>query len=190
MTPRTARPLTRCRRSSARLQFDGGRAQEFLADLAINFLGPCALVCACVNSSQKRYCSTYTNPTCRWSLRAQKCNPTCPTPATGPSSTHSEPGNTSRQIHKIHTVKHVPIAPLARVLGGSTLKSGPRAPPLPHTRRAAPTPEHRGRQLVLEEPAREEELLEAGAGCCPSRAAAPPNWPPPATMRAALSAWR
>ena len=130
------------------------------------------------------------NPACRWSLRAQKCDPTCPSPATGPSSTHSEPGNTTRQIHKIHTVNHVPIAPLARVLGGSTLTSELRSPPLPHTRRAAARAEHRGRLLVLEELGRDEYLLEGGAACGWQRTAAPPKGPPTATIRAALSAWR
>ena len=44
------------------------------------------------------------------------------------------PENTTRQICTIHTVNHVPNAPLARVLSGSTLTSGLRARPLPHTR--------------------------------------------------------
>ena len=96
-------------------------------------------------------CSTGQTRARRWSLHAQKCDPTCPSPATGPSSTHSEPVNTSRQIRKIHTVNHVPIAPLARVLSGSTFKSGLRALPLPHTRRAPPRAQHRCRRLALEE---------------------------------------
>ena len=121
------------------------------ASLAINFLGPCAPARAGVNRFLHACCSTGQTRARRWSLHAQKCDPTCPSPATGPSSTHSEPVNTSRQIRKIHTVNHVPIAPLARVLSGSTLKSGLRALPLPHTRRAAPTAEHRCRRLALEE---------------------------------------
>ena len=75
------------------------------------------------------------------------------------------PENTTRQICTIHTVNHVPNAPLARVLTGSTFKSGLRAPPLPHTRRAAPRAEHRCRRLAR------QDLAGASSSLKPERLA-------------------
>ena len=97
------------------------------------------------------------------------------------------PENTTRQIHKIHTVNHVPNAPLARVLSGSTFKSGLRAPPLPHTRRAAPRAAHRCRRLAHQEIGRSEQLLQARAAFHRPTTATPPLWPPPAAEDAAFT---
>ena len=101
-----------------------------------------------MNSFLHACCSTTRTRARRWSLRAHTCHSTSPYWLYW----HCQgPENTTRQICTIHTVNHVPIAPLARVLSGSTFKSGLRALPLPHTRRAAPRAKHRCRRLALEE---------------------------------------
>ena len=72
------------------------------------------------------------------SLKAQKCDPTCTSPATGRSVTHSGPGNTTRQICTLRRGGRVPKAPPVRTLTGCTHRSCMRAPPAPPTRPAAP----------------------------------------------------
>jgi hypothetical protein len=71
-------------------------------------------------------------------MKAQKCDPTCTSPATGRSGTPSGPGNTTRQIRTLHRGGHVPKAPPVRTLTGRTHRSCMRAPPAPLTCPAAP----------------------------------------------------
>jgi len=61
------------------------------AALAVNFLGPCAAACKRSNSFLNARCTTYTTTPHLLSLKAQKCDPTCTSPAAGRSGTHSGP---------------------------------------------------------------------------------------------------
>ena len=108
------------------------------AALAVNFLGPCAAACKRSNSFLNARCTTYTTTPHLLSLKAQKCDPTCTSPAAGRSGTHSGPGNTSRQICTLRRGGRVPKAPPVRTLTGCTHRSCMRAPPAPPTRPAAP----------------------------------------------------
>ena len=96
------------------------------------------------------------------SLKTQNCDPTCPSPATGRSGTHSGPGNTTRQICTLRRGGHVPKAPPVRVLSGCTLRSCVRARPAPLTRLAAPGTTVERRHPALEDFGQEEPLVRAG----------------------------
>ena len=97
------------------------------AALAINFLGPCAAARTRSNSFQRACCSTHTTTSHFLSLKTQKCDPTCTSPATGRSGTHSGPGNTTRQILTIHTVTHMANVAPVPTLSISMLKHGANA---------------------------------------------------------------
>ena len=134
-------------------------ATILLADLAIIPLVLCTSVCVCEQILEALLFQSY-EPNMQMVTVCSEMRSNMPTyrPQGHRALTQSQ-----QEIHfatdtvcTIHTVNHVPIAPLARVLSGSTLKSGLRAPPLPHTRRAAPTAEHRCRRLALEEFERDE----------------------------------
>ena len=114
------------------------------AVLAINCLGPSTAARARSISFLRTCCSTYTTTSHFLSVKTQKCDPTCTSPATGRSGTHSGPGNTTRQICTIRRGGHVPKAPPVRTLTGRTHRSCMRAPPAPLTCPAAP-----GRLLPL-----------------------------------------
>ena len=111
---------------------------EVQAVLAINFLGPSTAARARSNRFLRACCSTYTTTSHFLSLKAQKCDPTCPSPATGRSDTHPGPGNTTRQIRTLRRGGHVPNAPPVRVLTGQPLTSCVRARSAPLTCPAAP----------------------------------------------------
>ncbi len=91
-----------------------------------------------INRFLNARCSTYTTTPHFLSMKAQKCDPTCTSPATGRSGTPSGPGNTTRQIRTLHRGGHVPKAPPVRTLTGRTHRSCMRAPPAPLTCPAAP----------------------------------------------------
>ena len=114
------------------------RPKPLQAALAINRLGPCAAARARINRFLNARCSTYTTTPHFLSMKAQKCDPTCTSPATGRSGTPSGPGNTTRQIRTLHRGGHVPKAPPVRTLTGRTHRSCMRAPPAPLTCPAAP----------------------------------------------------
>ena len=107
------------------------------AVLAINRLGPSTAARAHSNSFLRTCCSTYTTTSHFLSVKTQNCDPTCTSPATGQSSTHSGPGNTTRQICTLRRGGHVPKAPPVRTLTGRTHRSCMRAPPAPLTCPAA-----------------------------------------------------
>ena len=132
------------------------QSKRIQAALAVNRLGPCA------TSILRACCSTYTTTSHFLSLKAQKCDPTCPSPAAGRSGTHSGPGNTTRQICTIHRGGHVPKAPPVRVLSGCTLRSCVRARSAPLTRPAAPHTTVERRHPALEGFGQEEQLVHAG----------------------------
>ena len=94
------------------------------AALAINRLGPCAAARARINRFLNARCSTYTTTPHFLSLKTQNCDPTCTSPATGRSGTHSGPGNTTRQILTIHTVTHMANVAPVPTLSISMLKHG------------------------------------------------------------------
>ena len=108
------------------------------AVLVINRLGPSTAARVRSNSSLRACYSTYTTTSHFLSLKAQKCDPTCPSPATGRSDTHPGPGNTTRQIRTLRRGGHVPNAPPVRVLTGQPLTSCVRARSAPLTCPAAP----------------------------------------------------
>ena len=101
------------------------------AALAVNFLGPCAAARTRTNRFLNARCSTYMTAPHFLSLKTEKCDPTCTSPAAGRSGTHSGPGNTTRQICTLRRGGHVPKAPPVRVLTGQPLTSCVRAPPAP-----------------------------------------------------------
>ena len=103
------------------------------AALAVNFLGPCAAARTRSNSFLNARCTTYTTTPHFLSLKAQKCDLTCPSPATAPPGSSSEPGYTTRQICTIRTVSHIPNITLVHTLSISMLKHGTdalRCPPM------------------------------------------------------------
>ena len=103
------------------------------AALAINRLGPCAAARARINRFLNARCTTYTTTPHFLSLKAQKCDLTCPSPATAPPGSSSEPGYTTRQICTIRTVSHIPNITLVHTLSISMLKHGTdalRCPPM------------------------------------------------------------
>ena len=97
---------------------------ELQAALAVNRLGPCAAARARINRFLNARCSTYTTTPHFLSLKSQNCDPTCTSPATGRSGTHSGPGNTTRQILTIHTVTHMANVAPVPTLSISMLKHG------------------------------------------------------------------
>ena len=107
------------------------------AALAINFLGPSTAARARSISFLRTCCSTYTTTSHFLSVKTQNCDPTCTSPATGRSGTHSGPGNTTRQICTIRRGGHVPKASPVHVLSGQPLTSCVRARHAPPTRPAA-----------------------------------------------------
>ena len=116
-----------------RYGYMAAKSAKIQADLAINRLGLRAAARARGNSFECACCSTYTTTSHFLSLKAQKCDPTCPSPATGRSGTHSGPGNTTRQILTIHTVTHMANVAPVPTLSISMLKHGAdalRSPPM------------------------------------------------------------
>ena len=108
-------------------------ARVVQAALAVNFLGPCAAARARINRFLNARCTTYTTTPHFLSLKAQKCDLTCPSPATAPPGSSSEPGYTTRQICTIRTVSHIPNITLVHTLSISMLKHGTdalRCPPM------------------------------------------------------------
>ena len=108
------------------------------AALAVNFLGPCAAARTRTNRFLNARCSTYMTAPHFLSLKTEKCDTTCTSPAAGRSGTHSGPGNTTRQICTLRRGGHVPKAPPVRVLTGQPLTSCVRVRPAPLTCPAAP----------------------------------------------------
>jgi hypothetical protein len=109
------------------------RSGTVQAALAVNFLGPCAAARARINRFLYARCSTYTTTPHFLSLKAQKCDLTCPSPATAPPGSSSEPGYTTRQICTIRTVNHIPNIAPQHILSISMLKHGTgalRCPPM------------------------------------------------------------
>ena len=110
-----------------------GYTHGIQAALAVNFLGPCAAARTRSNSILNARCTTYTTTPHFLSLKAQKCDLTCPSPATAPPGSSSEPGYTTRQICTIRTVSHIPNITLVHTLSISMLKHGTdalRCPPM------------------------------------------------------------
>ena len=128
------------------------------ADLTINCLGPSTAARARSNSFLGACCSTYTTTSHFLSLKTQNCDPTCTSPATGRSGTHSGPGNTTRQICTIHTVTHMANVAPVPTLSISMLKHGADARRWPPMRMCCCHVDHSSRVDVLALVGRRDEL--------------------------------